>query len=72
MEEHKCEEDWFGNCYICGRNMLDKKEGIEEYGDEYMFGEYIPNRIKNFFYYSIICILAIIILAFVCFIVNPK
>lgn len=24
---HKCEEDWFGKCYGCGRNMLDQAGG---------------------------------------------
>lgn len=27
--KHKCEEDWYGNCYNCGRDML-KEESTEQ------------------------------------------
>lgn len=26
MSAHECSEDWFGNCYECGRNMNSHKQ----------------------------------------------
>jgi len=28
--EHKCEEDLYGNCYTCGKNMLESQNKWEE------------------------------------------
>lgn len=30
IEEHKCEEDIYGNCYTCGKNMLLPTQNIED------------------------------------------